>query len=395
MAKKGTSNVPMIMGIIGGVLGIPAAYCSGACAACLGAVSDVSRGTTNQATEFGSFYLWMGLIGAAVGLIGGLLGKKLEIIAYDYSKEPATEAVTATNRFIQQDKVVAIIGPSGSNPAIPMIPIVNEAKVPVIATSATNPKVTVNEDTGEAYDYMFRVCFIDPYQGRVLADFAYSDAGFRKVAVLKAIGDPYAESMTDTFVERFTELGGEIVTQMGYQENDVEFRAQLSEAGKYKAEALFAPATAYRDAGLMAKQAKDLGLNFTFLFGDGIYAQELLDIAGNELEGAYMTAGVTEDDPILEEFKKDFAEKHSGQSANIYVAYTLDAMMLLEDAIKRAGSFDTEKIKDELENTKDVQLFTDKFTMESDTHNPHNKAVSILQISQGKFNLLRSYKPED
>ena len=152
---------------------------------------------------------------------GGLLGRKVEIVAYDYSKDPATESVNATNRFVQRDKVISIIGPSGSSAAMAMIPIINQGKVPVIATTATNPKVTVNEKTGEVHPYMFRVCFIDPYQGKVLADFVYNETEIRKVAVLSAIADPYAESLSETFIERFTELGGKLA-EMRYQSKDVE-----------------------------------------------------------------------------------------------------------------------------------------------------------------------------
>lgn len=325
---------------------------------------------------------------------GGLLGKKLELVVYDYSIDPPAEAVSATQRFCQQDKVIAIIGPSGSQPAIPMAPIVNEAHVPVIATSATNPKVTV-DDNGKVHPYMFRVCFIDPYQGTVLASFAYNDLKLKKIATVAQIGDPYAEQLAAYFKEKFTALGGEVVKEFGYQKKDVEFRAILTEAGKNNAEALFVPATVYRDAGLMAKQAKDLGLKFTFLFGDGIYSKELLEIAGSELEGAYMTNGISEDDPQFDAYKKEFAAKHPGQSANIYVFYALDAMKLLEAAILKVGSYDTAKIRDALEASTDIPCFTDKLTIEKDTHNPHNKTVSILKITGSKYSLYKTYKPQD
>lgn len=327
---------------------------------------------------------------------GGLLGKKIEVITYDYSKDPSTESVNATNKLIQQDKVIAILGPSGSQAAMPMIPIITAAKVPVIATAATNAAVTVDSKTGEVYPWMFRVCFIDEYQGKALGSFAATEAGIKKAAMLCGIGDPYAESLSAEFKSAFEESGGEVVAELNYQLKDVEFRAQLTEAAQKGAEAILVPATYYKDVVLMSQQAKDLGLDFKFLVGDGIYSDELLDLAGPEFEGSYMTSGVAEDDPTLKAYSEEFTKKHPGQSANVYVAYTLDAMKLLEYAINQANSFDTEKIREAIENAQDVSLFSDEsFSMEKDTHNPHNKTVSILEIKDSKYTLYKKYKPED
>ncbi|MDP4109833.1 MAG: ABC transporter substrate-binding protein [Bacillota bacterium] len=325
---------------------------------------------------------------------GGLLGRKIELITYDYSNDAATESVNAANRLVNQDKVVAILGPSGSIAAVPIAPIVDAAKVPCITTSATNIKVTIDE-SGKVHPYMFRVCFIDPYQGTALADFAYKDLGIKKVASIAAIADPYGQGILQYFKEQFTKLGGTVVAELGYQLKDVEFRAQISEAANKGAEALIVPASAYKDAAMIAKQATALGLKFQYLFPDGVYASELLDVAGTELEGAYISNGITEDDPALNEYKKQFAEKHPGQSANIYVAYTLDAMKLLEAAVNKAGSFDPVAIRDAVESSTDVQCFSDKLTMEPETHNPHNKTVSILKITGKKYELYKTYKPEN
>lgn len=327
---------------------------------------------------------------------GGLLGKQLEVITYDYSKDPSTESVNATNKLIQQDKAFAILGPSGSQAAMPMIPLANDAEVPVIATAATNVAVTVNTATNEVYPYMFRVCFIDEYQGRALGAFAATEANIKKVAILGAVGDPYTESLSAMFIDAYEENGGEIVAKLNYQLNDVEFRAQLTEAGEAGAEALLVPATYYKDVVLMAQQAEDLGLSFKFLIGDGVYSEELLQIAGEQLEGSYMTSGVSDDDPALKAYNEEFAAKYPGQSANVYVAYTLDAMKLLEYAVNKAGSFEGPALKEALENAQNVPLFADdNFSMEKDTHNPHNKTVSILKITDSKYTLFKKYQPQD
>ena len=326
---------------------------------------------------------------------GGLLGKQVKLITYDYSKDPATEAVNATNKLIQQDGVIAILGPSGSQSAIPMIPVVTAAKIPVIATSASIEAVTIDPNTGKLNEWMFRVCFVDSYQGKALANFAITEAGISKVASLGAIGDPYTESLTKIFEDEFTAKGGEMVKKLNYQNKDVEFRAQLTEAHKAGAEAILALSSYYKDVVLMAQQSRDLGYDFKFLIGDGCYSPELVELAGDELEGSYMISGVSEDDPALKEYSVEFEKKYPGQTANVYVAYSLDAMMLLEYAINKAGSFDTEAIRTALENAQGVKLFSDdNFTVDKETHNPLNKTVSVLKITDGQYTLYKKYKPE-
>ena len=326
---------------------------------------------------------------------GGLLGKQVKLITYDYSKDPATEAVNATNKLIQQDGVIAILGPSGSQSAIPMIPVVTAAKIPVIATSASNEAVTIDPNTGKLNEWMFRVCFVDSYQGKALANFAITEAGISKVASLGAIGDQYTEALTKIFEDEFTAKGGEMVKKLNYQNKDVEFRAQLTEAHKAGAEAILALSSYYKDVVLMAQQSRDLGYDFKFLIGDGCYSPELVELAGDELEGSYMISGVSEDDPALKEYSVEFGKKYPGQTANVYVAYSLDAMMLLEYAINKAGSFDTEAIRTALENAQGVKLFSDdNFTVDKETHNPLNKTVSVLKITDGQYTLYKKYKPE-
>ncbi|MDL2274291.1 ABC transporter substrate-binding protein [Oscillospiraceae bacterium OttesenSCG-928-G22] len=327
---------------------------------------------------------------------GGLLGRPVEVITYDYSVDPATEAITVTNRLIQQDKVHVIIGPTTSVAAIAIADLMDAAQVPLIASTATNGKVTVSEETGELHPYMFRVCFIDPYQGFALADFAYKKEEIRKVALFDSIGDAYSQAMCQFFKDRFEELGGEIVGTMGYQRLDVEFRAQLSDANAKGAEAIFMPATTYRYGVMVANQAQDMGYEFRFLFGDAVYADELLTNAGPALEGALMTNGVYEDDPAFTEYKAAFAAKHPGISSNMYSHYSVDAIMLFEWAANKAQSVDGPALKEALESAENVELFTDKsFTVDPSNHNPLNKTVNIIQITDSKYTVYDVYKPED
>jgi len=323
---------------------------------------------------------------------GGVLGKQVKLIVYDTASD-ATQAVNVTKRLIEQDKVSAIIGPEWSGGAIPLAPIVDAAKVPLVATTATNTLVTVDEN-GKLHPYMFRVCFIDPYQGYAISDFAYKDLGMRKVAFLTDVTAAYSKAIQDYFEKHFTELGGQVVDKEGYQANDVEFRAQLSKIAQSGADCLLVPTATYRDIGLIAKQAKALGLKIQFLGVDGWYADELMSMAGDELEGAYMSSGVSDTDPQFAAYNAAFAQKHPGQKVNIYAYYALDAMMAIKAAMEQTGKTDPESVKVGLENLKDVQVFTSKLTMEKDTHNPHNKPILIIKISGKKFNIYKTYQPE-
>lgn len=328
---------------------------------------------------------------------GGWLGKKVELITYDASRDALTESVTAANKLIQQDKVIAFVGPSGSRYALPIIQLCNESKTPCITIGATNAKITVNEDTGEVYPYMFRVSFIDPYQGSVMANFAYKDLGVKKLATIAGIEDLYAQGLIQYFTDEYLKLGGEITTALSYQMSDVEFRAQLSAAEDSGAEVLFAPAAEYRFVTLIAKQAEQLGLDFTYLFTEGVYAPELLENAGPQIEGAYITTPMTDDDPAFADYKEAFDKRHesSGYKANIYAYYGMDGIMLLDWAVKEANSFDGEAIKAALESANNVPLFTEPFTIEVDTHNPHNKSVTILRVEDSEFKLFKVFRPEE
>ncbi len=327
---------------------------------------------------------------------GGWLGKQVKLVSYDVSKDPPTEAVTAATRLIDQDGVIGIVGISGTASTLPIISLCNENKIPCIASAATNTKVTVNEDTGETYPYMFRCCFIDPYQGTALADFAYNDLNISEVATLTRVNNAYAVGVQEYFKNQYSALGGSIVAELGYQETEVEFRAQLTAAADAGAKAILVAASEYKDAGLIANQAKDLGLDFTFLLPDGVYANELLNVAGDALTNAYISVGADENDPEFASWKADFDKKHadSGYTANIYTYYALDSFMLLEYAVKTAGSTDGEAIRDALENAKDAPCFTEAITIDPATHNPLNKSITVLTVENGAYSVYKTYKPE-
>lgn len=329
-----------------------------------------------------------------INAAGGIGGYKLELIVYDTRSE-VTDAVAVARRLIDQDKVVAIIGPSWSSAGIPLADIADSGKVPMIATTASNVNVTVSE-SGVLHPYMFRVCFIDPYQGYAQADFAFNELGLRKAALLTDISSPYTVGLHQFFEEHFLELGGEMVAREGYNQGDTEFRAQLANIKDAGADLLVVDSYTYKDVGLVAQQAEALGLDIQIMAGDGVFVPELLEMAGPQLEGAIVTTGVSESSPEFADFNAEFESKH-GIQANIYTYYGLDALMAIEYAIRKAveqGDPTPTAIRDALEGMTDVQLFSSVVTMEPDTHNPHNKPLLIMTIHDSQWELLETFAPE-
>lgn len=325
---------------------------------------------------------------------GGIRGYKVEMITYD-SRSEVTDAVAAAKRLIEQDRVTGVIGPEWSGAAIPIASIANNAKVPFIATTASNVKVTV-DDNNNVHPYMFRACFIDPYQGYAIADFAYKEMGKRKAAFITDVTAAYSVGIQNYFEDHFKELGGEVVAKEGYQANDQEFRAQISKVAESGADLLVVPTATYRDIALIAKQATALGLKIAYLGVDGWVSDDLLTMAGTELEGAYLSSGVSTESPEFQEYNAAFEKAHN-MKATVYAYYALDALYAFEYAIgqsiDKTGKIDNTAVKDALENMQDVQGFTSKITYEKDTHNPHNKPVIIMQITGSKWKIVKTYEP--
>lgn len=330
----------------------------------------------------------------AINEKGGIQGYKVELITYD-SRSEIPDAVAAAKRLMEQDKVNAIIGPEWSGAAIPIATMATTAKVPVVATTASNVKVTVDDD-GKVHPYMFRTCFIDPYQGYALADFAYKELGKTKAAFITDVTSAYSVGVQNFFENHFKELGGEIVAKEGYQANDTEFRAQISKVAESGADLLVVPTGTYRDIALIAKQATALGLDIQYLGVDGWVADELLSMAGPELEGAFLSSGVSTESPEFQDFNAAFEKAH-GQKASVYAYYALDALKMIEyaagEAIKKVGSPEPTAIRDAMETMKDVPVFTSNLTIEPDTHNPHNKPVIIMSITDSKWKIEKTYAP--
>jgi branched-chain amino acid transport system substrate-binding protein len=294
---------------------------------------------------------------------GGVLGKKLQLIAYD-TRADATEGVNVTKRLVS-DGVVAIIGPG---------------QVAFIATSATNPKVTMDDKTNTVRKYAFRACFIDPFQGTVAAQFVAKDLKLKTAAVIYDVGSDYSSFLGKYFSEEFLKQGGTLVGNEAFRSGELDFRAILGKLKGAKPEALFIP-TMQKEAALIMKQAKDLGIKAVFIGGDGWASPDLITLGGAAVEGSYLVNIASLEDPDIQEYRAKF--NTDPIMPNPVMA--IDGLYAIIDAIKKTNGLDPAKIAAQLEKTKDLQVLSGKLTIDPATHNPLNKPAVIQEIKDGKF----------
>ncbi|HWR61537.1 MAG TPA: ABC transporter substrate-binding protein [Clostridia bacterium] len=316
---------------------------------------------------------------------GGVLGKKLELIGYD-TKGDSQEAVNVVRRLTGQDKVVAVLGTNSSGPAIAVTPVLEQAKVPGICTVATNPKVTVID--GKVNPYQFRVCFIDPYQGGVAAGFAIDVLKARTAAILYDVGDDYSQGLTQFFEEAFAQKGGKIVAKEASKSGDVDFRPQLSKIKEANPDVIFMPYV-YKEAALSSNQARELGITATFLGGDGWPSDQLISMAKDAVEGSYVVNHLDFNDPVVQDFKNKYTEKYN-KAPEINAFLVHDAVLMLVDAMNRAGEADPVKIAQALETT-DIEGLTGKIKIGKNTHNPEAKEAAIIKIVDGGYVFQQRY----
>jgi branched-chain amino acid transport system substrate-binding protein len=314
-----------------------------------------------------------------------LLGKNIKLITYDDQGKPS-EAQTVVQRLIKNDNVVAVIGEVASSRSKAGAPICQQNKIPMISPASTNPEVTA------IGDYIFRVCFIDPFQATVLSKFAINSLKVKKVAVLKDVKNAYSTGLADFFEKEFKNMGGEIVEVQSYSAGDKDFKAQLTAIKSKNPEAIFVPGY-YTDVSLIAIQAREIGITVPLFGGDGWESEKLTEgKAKDALEGCYFSTHVSTEnpDPLIQNFIKKYKEKYNMMpDAMSFLAY--DAGMILFDAIKKAGSTDAEKVKNELAKTKDFAGVTGKISI-NEQRNAVKPAV-ILEIKGGQFKYKETVSP--
>lgn len=316
---------------------------------------------------------------------GGLLGKQFELLTED-DLSKAGEPATVVNKLISRDGVVAILGEVASSRSLEAAPICQQNKVPMISPSSTNPKVT---ETG---DYIFRVCFIDPFQGTVMANFASKTLKAKKVAVFTDVKSDYSKGLAKYFKEGFIKAGGQIVTELDFNGGDKDFKAQLTAIKSANPDAVFVPGY-YTDAALICIQAKQLGLSVPLFGGDGWESDQLVKIGQDAVEGHYFSTHYAPDVATAKskKFVADYQKKFNGKLPDAMAALGYDSAMILADAMKRAGSTDGKKVRDALAATKDFDGVTGKTTINA--QRDATKSAVILQVKGGKFQFVETVNP--
>ncbi len=315
---------------------------------------------------------------------GGVNGKTLKVIAYDDQGEGSEVAVVVT-KLITEDKVQVILGEVASSLSLAAAPICQDHKIPMISPSSTDPKVT------QKGDYIFRVCFIDPFQGRVMADFAMDQLKAKSAAILRDQKSDYSMGLADFFIKRFQERKGAIVSDQSYVAGDVDFKSQLTIIRGQKPDVIFVPGY-YGDVGLIVKQARELGIKVPLLGGDGWDSSKLYEIGGEALDGCYFSSHYSPEstDPKVQDFVKRYQAKF-GQVPDALATLGYDAAGVLVAALKSAKSLDGADIRDAIAATKDYPGVTGSISLDAD-RNAVKPAV-VLKISGGKASYVTTINP--
>ncbi len=315
---------------------------------------------------------------------GGVKGKKLAVRVYDDQSKPE-EAAAAATRLVTQDKVVAILGEVASSNSLAMAPKAQAAQVPMVSPSSTNPKVT------EVGDYIFRVCFIDPFQGAVMARYAKETLKFSNVAILTDKKSAYSEGLTEVFQAKFSGAGGKIVGVEAYSKGDTDFRAQLTNIKKLKPEGLYVPGY-YQDVALIAEQAKELGLKTVMMGGDGWDSSKLFELGGDAVDGSYVSNHYSSDDPSprVQEFIKRYQAKFKTTPDSL-AALGYDSANVVIEAMKRSADLSGPALREEIAKTKDFPGVAGTITLDAQ-RNPVKPAV-VLKVEGGKFKYVDTVSP--
>ncbi len=319
-----------------------------------------------------------------INAAGGVLGKKLELLTED-NQSKAGEPANIVNKLISRDGVVAVLGEVASSRSLEAAPIAQAAKIPLISPASTNPKVT------EVGDYIFRVCFIDPFQGTVMANFATKTLKAKKVAVLTDAKSDYSKGLAKYFKEQFVKNGGTLATELDYNGGDKDFKAQLTTIKGAAPDAVFIPGY-YNDVALIAIQAKELGVSVPLFGGDGWESDNLLQVGKDAVEGHYFSTHCSPEDtsPKMTSFVANYTKKY-GKAPDAMAALGYDSACVLAEAITRAGTTDGPKLRDAIAATKDFVGVTGKFSL--DDHRNAIKSAAIIQIKDGKFKFLETIAP--
>ena len=311
------------------------------------------------------------------GIEAGGKKYKLDLVFEDDEGRPES-AANAYRKLIDQDGVLAIVGTVMSKCSLAGAPIAQEAHIPMISSASTNPQVTL------VGDYIFRACFIDPFQGRIMANFAFTSLGKRKAAVLFDNGNDYNKGLAEFFKTRFEELGGQIVAYEAFTDEDKtqDFSAQLTKIKAAGPDILFLP-NYYSSVAMIAKQARAMGLNIPMAGGDGWDSPQLMVLGKEAVEGNFFSTHFSKDDPSpqVQKFVKSYSEKYH-QNPDALAALAYDACLLLFEGLRTAKDLKGEDIRDALKNIKNFPAVSGQITFDAQ-RNPIKGAV-IIKVENGQ-----------
>lgn len=317
---------------------------------------------------------------------GGINGRKIDLFFEDDRGSPE-EAARLTAKLIDEDKVIAIIAGGTSGNSLAAAPKAQSSHIPLISPSSTDPAVT---KTG---DYIFRACFVDTFQGEVMANFAANTLKAQKAAILFDFNSPYGRGLTEYFELSFAKLGRSIVSKQSYTQGDADFKGQLSSIRAAEPDVIYIPGY-YGDVAIIAKQARMIGLTQPLLGGDGWDAPELWQLGGDALNGSYISTHYSVDDPSpgIQEFVEGYKHRYGNLAPDAHAALAYDATRLLVDAITRAGTTDSGKLREALAQTKNFAGVTGVINVDAD-RNAVKPAV-VLKLEDLRFIYQETIEPK-
>lgn len=319
-----------------------------------------------------------------INAAGGVLGRRIRLVVED-DQGRAEEAASVVTKMITSANVEAIVGENSSNQSIAAAPIAQSNRVPMISPSSTNPTVT------QKGEYIFRVCFTDPLQGKALAAFVRNQLGLDSAAILTDRKNDYSVGLANVFRKEFEGAGGKIVAEQSYSSGDTEFRPQLTAIRSASPKAVFIPGF-YTEVGQIAIQARDLGITVPLVGGDGWDSPAVIQIGGKAIEGSYFSDHyfVGDSRPVVQKFVAEYKKRHGG-NPEATAALGYDALHIWADAAKRAGSLDRKAVRDQIAQTKDYEGVAGKITMGPD-RNPI-KPIAMIKIENGQMNFAGWVQP--
>jgi branched-chain amino acid transport system substrate-binding protein len=317
---------------------------------------------------------------------GGINGHKIDIVIEDDKGSPE-EAAQVTGKLIDRYKVMAIIGAGASGNSLAAAPKAQSAHVPLIAPSSTNPAVT------QVGDYIFRACFMDAFQGEVMAKFAANTLKARKAAIMLDFNSPYSRGLTEFFEFSFAKLEGQIVLKQSYRQGDADYRGQLSAIKAANPDVIYIPGY-YGDVAIIAKQARQIGLTVPLLGTDGWDAPELWELGGDALNGAYISNHYSADDPseTIQRFAHAYRQRYGNLTPDAHAALAYDALRFLAEAIQRAEPNNGTKLRDALAETKNFVGVTGIISM--DRNRNAVKPAVILKLEDARYIYQETIQPE-